>query len=58
MNSDFIENSIRERHEYARHAFTSTVNWFSFFVVLNYGAMSWLAGSDKFKGMRAPSAAI
>jgi hypothetical protein len=50
MNSDFIESCIRERHEYARHAFTSTINWFSFFVVLNYGAMSWLAGSDKFKG--------
>jgi|GEM_PF-3388638 len=50
MNVDFVETSIKERHEYARHVFTSTINWFSFFVVLNYGAMSWLAGSDKLKG--------
>src|SRR5689334_7314870 len=47
MAADFVENSIKERHEYARHVFTNTITWFSFFVVLNYGAMSWLAGSDK-----------
>jgi len=40
MNADFLENSIKERHEYARHAFTSTVNWFSFFVVLNYDSQA------------------
>jgi hypothetical protein len=46
MSNSFIESCIEERHEYARHTLTSTVTWFTFFVVLNYGAMSWLAGSQ------------
>ena len=51
MNTPFAESCIAERHNYARHTFTSTVGWFTFFVTINYATMGWLAGAaDKLKG--------
>ena len=44
MNTAFVESCVAERHNYARHAFTSTVGWFTFFVTINYATMGWLAG--------------
>jgi hypothetical protein len=45
MSADFIEDCIAERHNYARHTFTSTITWFTFFVAINYGTMGWLTGA-------------
>jgi hypothetical protein len=54
MGNTFVESCIAERHNYARHIFTSAVGWFTFFVTVNYASMGWLAGAaDKFKGNHA-----
>ncbi len=53
MNGEFIEDCIKQNHDYARHVFTSTVTWFTFFVGVNYLAMSWFAAS---KGEGGPNA--
>src|SRR5947209_5879515 len=45
MNEDFLKSVITERHDYARHSFTSMVTWFTFFVTVNYASMGWLATS-------------
>jgi hypothetical protein len=45
MSTTFIESCVIERHNYARHAFTSTITWFTFFVTINYATMGWLAGA-------------
>ena len=51
MTEKFAESDIKQRHDYARHAFTATTGWFTFFVTVNYASMGWLAGSaDKFSG--------
>ena len=47
MDTSFIESSISQRFEFARNTLSNLVTWFSWFVLLNYGAMSWLATSAK-----------
>ncbi|EUC12651.1 hypothetical protein [Paraburkholderia hospita] len=42
MRIDAVESKIGELHEYVRHIFTVFVNWFIFFVTVNYATMGWL----------------
>lgn len=42
MLIDAVESKIEELHEYVRHIFSIFVNWFIFFVTVNYATMGWL----------------
>jgi hypothetical protein len=45
-----LEKSIDTSHKYARHMMTNLVNWFVFFVTVNYGSMGWFASAEKPNG--------
>lgn len=50
MRVDAVQNKIEELHQYVRHVFTLFVNWFIFFVTVNYATMGWLTKPDGNKG--------
>ena len=37
----------RQAHEYARHTFGILVQWFTFFITINYAVMGWLAATKR-----------
>ena len=45
---DSLENKLKELHNNVRHVTQLAMNWFAFFVTVNYLTMGWLAkgGSD------------
>src|SRR4051812_31725317 len=54
---DVVRDRIQQRHDHARHLFSTIVSWFTFFVGVNYVAMGWFA-SESAKGSGiAPSPA-
>jgi hypothetical protein len=38
-----LEKRIASSHEYSRHLITNLVNWYAFFVTVNYASMGWFA---------------
>jgi len=38
-----LEKRISSSHEYSRHLITNLVNWYAFFVTVNYASMGWFA---------------
>jgi hypothetical protein len=47
IEKSFLENKVKEVHNNIRHITQLAMNWFIFFVTVNYATMGWLAaGSD------------
>ena len=47
MNSTQAEKAFVEQHSHARHLFTSLITWWTYWTVVNFATMGWLAGSTK-----------
>jgi len=39
-----LQKAVRESHEYCRHSMLMWMQWFTFFLTVNYVALGWFAG--------------
>jgi hypothetical protein len=44
IQQPMLENKVKEMHSNVRHITQLAMNWFVFFVTINYATMGWLAG--------------